>query len=434
MLISTLFERINIWSIRMLIKTILNYCHKIKGFNYQKVTLEENNRLGPILNVEVSPRSGNKPICSVCKKPSPGYDTLPSRKFEFIPIWGIIVYFVYSMRRVNCPTCGVKVELVPWAEGKNRLTTTYAWFLSRWAKRMSWSDTAKAFKTSWYHVYTAVEMAVKWGRAHLNLNDITAIGVDEIAVFCGHHYVTLVYQINEGVKRLLWIGKDRTEQSLNGFFDWLGEERSLNLKYVCSDMWKAYLKVIAKRAINAINILDRFHIMQHMNKAIDFVRNIESKKMEEKGLEPILKKTRWIFLKKEENLTEKQAETLSNVVKYNLKTVKSYLMKLDFEAFWEYVSPFFAGRFLDQWCTRTMRSKIEPMKKVAKMLRKHRNLLLNWFRAKKQFSSGSVEGLNNKAKAITKRAYGFHTLDCLELALYHNMGDLPEPEVTHRFS
>lgn len=88
---------------------------------------------------------------------------------------------------------------------------------------------------------------------------------------------------------------------------------------------------------------------------------------------------------------------------------------------------------MDQWCTKTMRSRIEPMKKVAKMLRRHRELILNWFRAKKEFSSGVVEGLNNKAKVTTKMAYGFRTYKALEIALYHTLGDLPEPKFTHRF-
>ena len=142
----------------------------------------------------------------------------------------------------------------------------------------------------------------------------------------------------------------------------------------------------------------------------------------------------WWFLKKPINLTARQAQKLAEVLRYNLRTVRSYLLKEDFQSFWEYVSPYWAGRFLDQWCTRTMRSRIEPMKKVATMLRRHHELLLNWFRAKKEFSSGVVEGLNNKAKLAMKRAYGFRTFEGLEVALYHTLGNLPQPSFAHRFS
>ena len=125
---------------------------------------------------------------------------------------------------------------------------------------------------------------------------------------------------------------------------------------------------------------------------------------------------------------------MADVLRYNLRTVRSYLLKEDFQSFWEYVSPCWPGRLLDQWCARTMWSRIGPMKKVAKMLRRHRGLLLNWFHAKKEFSSDVVEGLNNKGKLATKRAYGFRTFEGLQVALYHTLGNLPQPSFAHRFS
>ena len=119
--------------------------------------------------------------------------------------------------------------------------------------------------------------------------------------------------------------------------------------------------------------------------------------------------------------------------RYNLRTVRSYLLKEDFQFFWSYTSPYWAGQFLETWCTRTLRSKLEPMKKIARMLRRHRELLLNYFRAHGQLSSGVVEGLNTKAKLTTRKAFGFRTYHALELALYHTLGALPEPQFTHRF-
>ena len=139
------------------------------------------------------------------------------------------------------------------------------------------------------------------------------------------------------------------------------------------------------------------------------------------------------LLKRPENLTEKQEAKLKDLLQYNLKSVRAYLLKEDFNGFWDYVSPTWAGKFLDRWCTRTMRSKIEPMKKVAKTLRKHKPLILNWFRAKKAFSSGVVEGLNNKAKVTTRKSYGFRTVHGAEIALYHALGNLPAPPMAHRF-
>ncbi len=282
-------------------------------------------------------------------------------------------------------------------------------------------------------MFYAVQYVVAWGLANRDLSGITAIGVDEIQWHRGHKYLTLVYQINEGCIRLLWIGKDRSAKTLLRFFYFFGKKRSRELRYICSDMWKPYLKVIARKAAQAVHILDRYHIVARINKAIDAVRADEHRQMKKDGYEEVLKKSRWCLLKRKENLTEKQEVKLSELLRYNLKSVRAYLLKEDFNGLWEYVSPAWAGKFIDRWCTRAMRSRIEPLKKEAKTIRRHKELILNWFKAKKAFSSGVVEGLNNKVKLTIRKSYGFKSLKCTEIALYHVLGDLPEPQLTHRF-
>lgn len=416
----------------MQLKTILNRVERHKSFVYGTVRWA-NAETKTEIEISIEPRANSRAICSGCGRPAAGYDRLPERRFEYVPLWQIAVYLVYAMRRVACADCGVKVEQVPWCDGKNRLTTTYRWFLAGWAKRLSWKGVAEAFGTTWQNVFRSVQHAVTWGLAHRDLEGVESIGVDEVAWRRGHKYLTLVYQIDSGCKRLLWIGRDRTAKTFLRFFRMLGRERSGRLKFVCSDMWQAYLKVIAKKAGQAVHVLDRFHIMQKMNKAIDEVRAGEARQMKADGYEPLLKHSRWCLLKRRENLTEKQAVKLSELLKYNLRSVRAYLLREDFQRFWDYVSPFWAGRFLDEWCTRTMRSRLDPLKKVARTLRGHRELLLNWFRAKRAFSSGVVEGFNNKVKLTTRKSYGFRTYEAVETALYHNLGSLPEPEFTHRF-
>jgi transposase len=383
--------------------------------------------------IEVRPHGRNRARCSGCERKRPGYDTLAPRRFEFVPLWGIPVFLVYPMRRVSCGECGVRVEAVPWGSGKRQLTDTYAWFLAGWAKRLSWTEVAKAFHTSWEKVYRAVELAVAWGRAHQSLDGIGAIGIDEIQWQRGHRYLTLVYQIDAGCRRLLWVGRDRRVKTLLRFFRWFGKQRSAALHYICSDMWRPYLKVIAKQAAQAAHVLDRFHIMSMLSKAIDDVRAQEVKALKARGYEPVLRRSRWLLLKRPENLTEKQEPRLAELLQYNLRSVRAYLLKEDFQCLWEYRSPYWAGVFLERWCTRAMRSRLEPMKKVARGLRRHRELILNWFRAKGAISAGTVEGFNNKAKLTMRRAYGFRTDRAMEVALYHTLGALPEPIATHRF-
>jgi len=417
----------------MLVKTILNRCHKFKSFVYTNVYFSEHDGR-PCIDVEVEPRKNGQMICSGCGKIASGYDTQPEcRRFEFIPLWGFAVYFLYFMRRVDCCHCGVTVERVPWAKGKNHLTKTYMQFLADWSKSLSWQEVARRFQTSWEKVFLSVEYIVDWGLKHRALGGITAIGVDEIQWRKGHKYLTLVYQINRGCIRLLWLGKDRTEESFAKFFDDLGEKRCQIIEHVCSDMWKPYLKVIREKVSHAIHILDRFHIVARFNKALDEVRAGEHRRMKQDGYDPLLTNSRWALLKNPENLTDKQNIKLKDLLKYNLKSVRAYLLKEQFQALWDYVSTAWAGKFIDRWTTQVMRSKIEPLKREAKTIRKHKELILNWFRAKKSFSSGIVEGLNNKVKLTMRKSYGFRQFRSIEIALYHSLGKLPEPPITHRF-
>ena len=257
----------------MQIKSILNSIEKHKGFVYSDVKWDAS-ACDKTLLIQVAHRKRSRGYCSGCGERGRTYDTLKSRRFQFIPLWNILVFLVYAMRRIDCKTCGPTVEMVPWAEGKKHTTKSFEWFLAGWAKRMVWKDVADAFHTSWDTVFRAVEMAVDWGRTRVDLTDITSIGVDEIhsgkdksgekAV----KFLTLVYQIDPHCKRLLWIGEHRRQATINAFFTWFTADRSSKLQYICSDMWKPYLKVIAKRASGAVHVLDRFHIMSHFSKAI----------------------------------------------------------------------------------------------------------------------------------------------------------------------
>lgn len=416
----------------MRLQTLLNHVEKFKSFVYGRVT-KESRAEGDVLLVRVRPRQGSRPVCSGCGGRGPVHDRLEDREFEYVPFWGFLVFFVYRMRRVNCRSCGVKVERVPWCDGKQPMTMTYRWYLAKWAKRLSWTEVATIFQTSWNSVCRAVEHAVEWGRKRRRLEDVTAIGVDEIAWRRGHTYLTLVYDIGSETKRLLAVAEERTEASLRSCLDELGETCCRSLKFIASDMWQPYLKVLAERAGQAIHVLDRFHILQKFGKAIDDIRAEETKRLKRDGYEPVLTKSRWCLLKRPENLTDTQSLRLTELLKYNLKAVRAYLLKEEFQQFWEYVSPKWAGKFLDEWTAKVMRSRLDPLKKVARTLRGHRDLILNWFRAKGQVSSGAVEGLNNQAKLVSRKSHGFRTSRIAELALLHQLGNLPEKQITHRF-
>src|ERR1700726_4985781 len=208
--------------------TLLNRSHRFRGFVYQHAHFSADKKS---IEVAVRPRKGSAAVCSRCHLPAPGYDQLAERRFEFIPL---------------------------------------------------------CFRTFWDKVFDSVEHVVTFGLEHRVLGQINAIGVDEIQYAKGHKYLTLVYQIDLDLTRLLWVGKERTIESFQGFFTTIGESLAAQIEFVCSDMWQPYLDVIREKCSQALHILDRFHIVAKMNKALDDVRAAEARHMAAAGHEPLL--------------------------------------------------------------------------------------------------------------------------------------------------
>ena len=246
---------------------------------YEQIRLGEEEGSGYRIEVRLEPHRGRRGRCSQCGRPAPGYDRLEERRWHHVPLWGIPVEFFYAPRRVECPEHGVVVEHLPWNEGKRTRTTAMMGFLARWARRLSWRETAQVFQVSWEAVYRSVDWFVAWGLTHRELQGVESIGVDEIHWGRGlraSNFLTVIYQIDAHCRRLLFVGKGRSKRTLQHGLKALGPAVVQGLRFVCSDMWKPYLEVIAAQAGQALQVLDRFHITMHLNQAVDQVRRAES--------------------------------------------------------------------------------------------------------------------------------------------------------------
>jgi transposase len=419
----------------MHVRTILNQVCRYKGFVYLNARLEESAGRRQLV-VPIRSRKNSKGICATCGKPAPTYDHLPERRFEFVPMWGMAVFFVYARRRVSCPKCGVGAEALPWADGKQHLTRPFQAFLASWAEDLPWKRVAERFHTSWQTVLAAVERVVAYGLAHRRLDNVRAIGIDEIQYRKGHRYLTVVYQLDAGWRRLLWVGEERTIEGFRGFFATMTAavpDFRQRVEFVCSDLWQAYLRVVQEELPEALHVLDRFHIRKAFSDALDKTRRQEAARLRKEGKEPVLAKSRWCFLKKRRNLTGKQRSRLADLLAMNLRTVKAYLLAEQFEHLWTYRSVAWARKFLAEWTRQAMYSKIEPLKHVARMLRRHRELILNYFRARKEINNGISEGLNLNLKLAMRKARGFRSFRVAEIAFYHQLGKLPKPSFDHEF-
>lgn len=332
--------------------------------------------------------------------------------------WLVIEYWPW---RVRCPRCGIRTEKVPWAEPRCRITRRLAQAVALMAKDRSWQKTAAFFGLNWKTVTAVVKRAVARGLTKRKLKTIRVIGIDEVSRKKGHHYLTLVYDLARG--QLLWVGEERKEETLEQFFAWLGKRRSRNLEVACMDMWKPYLNVVRRRAVKATIVFDRFHVVQHLNKAIDEVRRSLWRKLAG-ALRQAVKGTRFVLLKNPWNLTPKQKRQLSVIVRSNSPLSRAYYLKEDFRRFWDYVYEGWAKKHMKQWLWWASHSRLEPFKEFARMIRDHLQGILAW--TKLRVSNGALEGMNNKVKLVSHRAYGFRNVENYKAAIYHVCGNLPD--------
>ena len=408
----------------MLIESLVKATVELQGFRVVSVT---GGRAGLVAMIARDRRYS--PRCGRCLEPAPYRDTRRTRSFRHVPMWGITVELRYAPRRVSCPRCdGVHVESMPWVSGKRQMTRALMVTLATWARALPWQQVARLFRCSWGTVATAVEEAVAYGLAHRDLDGLTHIGIDEISRKRGHVYVTNVYDLKR--KCLVWSGEGRSKETLEAFFDFLGPEKTAALEGICCDMWQPYIDVIKDRAPQAVLVFDKFHIVRHLMQAVDQVRRDE---VREKGPahKALMYKTRFIWLKNPWNLTENQALRLGELERLNLKINRAYLLKELFRYFWDYHRAAWAKKYLTKWFWWATHSRLAPMRDFAWMVRRHEDDILNYFRM--PIDNGTVEGLNNKAKVVIHRAYGFRTAKNCIRNLYHCLGDLPLPQTMHTF-
>ena len=408
----------------MLVESLIKKTVELQGFRVVTVT-----KVRDGLEAKLAPDKRYAPRCGACGQRGSYRDIRPVRRFRHVPLWGINVHLVYAPRRVTCRHCNaVHIEAMPWVSGKRRFTRALMVTIATWARVLTWQQVASLFHCSWSTVAAAVEEAVTYGLAHRDLSDVTHIGIDEISRKRGHVYVTNVYDLKR--RRLLWSGEGLAKETLEAFFDWFGKERTEQLEGICCDMWQPYVDVVKERAPKAILVFDKFHIVQHLSQAVDQVRRDE---IREKGKahKELMTKTRYIWLKNPWSLTDKQRLRLSALEHMNLKINRAYLLKESFREFWSYTYAGWAKRYLDKWFWWATHSRFQPMRDFAWMLRRHQDNPMNYFRM--PIHNGTVEGLNNKAKVISHKAYGFRTPKHYIRNLYHCTADLPLPKTVHTF-
>ena len=326
----------------------------------------------------------------------------------------------YAPFEVRCRRCGVRTERVPWAGPWQRVTHGLALAVATLARQLSWAQTARHFGLDWKTVASIVRRAVERGLALRRWKPLHAIGIDEVSRAKGQRYLTLVYDLER--RRLVWIGEGREGSTMQAFFAWLGRRRGRSIRVVCCDMWAVYLEAVRQHLAHAKIVFDRFHVVQHLNRAVDEVRREAWRRLSGPD-KSAFKKTRWLWLKNPWNLRDDESRRLSALCRRNLPIVRAYYLKEAFQCFWDYLSEGWARPYLTWWLRWAARSRLAPFVRFARMIRNHLDGILAW--TKLRVANGALEGMNNKVKVVSHRAYGFRKVDTYITAIWHGCGDLP---------
>jgi transposase len=389
--------------VELLIETFLRRQLGLKAHTVTKV--EETDRH---MIVDIDRLGRHLLRCGVCRQRCRKVHSVGKvREWRDLSMRKLPLKLRYRPRRVRCPRCGIRVEDFPWAEPWARVTTTLSNAVAVLARELSWQGTGRQYGLNWKSVATIVKRAVQYGLRHRKRPPVHVIGIDEVSRRKGQVYLTVVYDLERRV--LLWVGDDRTEEAVRPFFTKeMGLRRCRTLRVVCMDMWAAYAKLVGEHAPNAQILFDRFHIVKHLNEAVDAARRELWRQLTAKE-RTTFKGTRWLLLKNPWNLKDNQKERLSTLVRWNAPLVRAWYLKEAFQLFWTYKQPWRAQQHLSKWIHSAMRSKLEPFKKFAQMLRSHLDGILPW--TKIRISNGAVEGMNNKIKSISHRSFGFRTAE-----------------------
>ena len=325
-----------------------------------------------------------------------------------------MVYLEFEVRRIQCKECGiVRMEHLAWLAEHPLTTKRFSRYIGERCQSASIRDIAYEFGLNWK---TVKEMDKEYMQAQLAAAlppEPKVIGIDEISVRKGHEYRIVVSDLEQ--HRPIWFGgEDRSEESMNQFYDWLGPKKSKQIRLAVMDMWKAFEKSTTSKAPKAAILYDKFHVMRHLGEAIDAVRKSEYARLS--GNErAFIKGQKYNLLSRKENLTLPAKRALKLLLSKNKRLYTAYLLKESFEQLWEYTYEGAARKFFDNWKKSLKWQRLKPFEEFAELIERHWDGIAAYCKEENQVSLGFVEGLNNKIRVFQRRAYGLKDQEYLRL-------------------
>jgi transposase len=326
------------------------------------------------------------------------------------------IYLEVEIRRVECKSCGkVKQERLDWLADNPFYTKRFAFFVGRRCRVATITDVAKETNLDWKTVKELEKQYMQEQLRRIGTPAPEVIGVDEISIRKGHTYRIVVSDMIR--RRPIWFGgEDRSEESMDEFFKWLGPKKSRKIRLAVMDMWKPFRvsTLKADHAPQAAILFDKFHIMRHLGEALDKVRKLEYARLSGKDRR-FIKGQKYTLLSHRENLTSTGRRSLKLLLKANKRLNAAYLLKESFGQMWDYNTEGWARRFFDNWRDSLKWQRLKPYEKFAKMIEHHWDGIASFCKPENKVALGFVEGLNNKIRVIQRRAFGLRDSEYLRL-------------------
>lgn len=375
------------------------------------------------LNLWVKPHK-NGCRCPQCNRRGRIIRTMHNyRVWRDIPICGWSVFFWYYPREIECLRHGRIQEDIPWADSYARVTYRFEYIMLVYCQLMPQKSAAKILHIPKSTLSDLLHRTITRIREGHRIRGLKTIGVDEISYCKGHKYATVVYDLDRSC--VVWVGPGKGRETIDKFFtEQLSNYQKRQIKWACCDMSAAYIGAIEHHCPNVTLVLDHFHIVKALNNAVDEVRKEQWREAsidERKALKGL----RWLLFKHSSNRSKKDSRTLNALRKGNRRIHRAWVLKDEFEHFWEYDAPWAAERFLKRWTTTALKSRLEPIRDFVRMLRKQIHRIITFVESK--LTNAKAEGLNRIIRIVKNRASGFRSLPAFTDMIFLTVGDIDIP-------
>ena len=375
---------------------------------------------------------GRRVVCPECGAACGIADHAPERTWRHLDTMQFETVLKARVPRAKCGACGVKTTAVPWAGKYSRFTLMFEAFAIEVIQACgNVKAAAGLLRLDWDSVHRIMERAVERGLKRRDTESVRYVGIDEKSFRRGQSYISLLTDLTGG--RVLEVTKGRDEEAANKLWESVPPEQKEQVEAAALDMWPAFANSVEANAPQAELVHDRFHISQHLNEAVDQVRRTEHKALKREGDER-LKGSKQLWLFNPENLSEKRWLEFEPLKDLELKTSRAWAIKEQFRWFWEYRYAGNARKFFSRWYGWAARSRLKPVVKVAKMLKRHLENILTYFRH--GITNSMTEGFNSRIQSIKSNARGFRAFANFRtrILFYCAKLDLTPPEMGHYIS